>query len=115
MREGLDEEGDDQQTELWVEKFKPRCYTDLLSDNGTNRTLLMWLKLWDKLVFGKERKVKKAPTEEEVEAARWKAGAALTDGLHRATYRSSMGAPETAARGTRRDGPASVQKVTRHC
>ena len=59
MREGLDQEGgDSHQTELWVEKFKPKSYTELLSDNGTNRTLLMWLKLWDKLVFGKERKVK---------------------------------------------------------
>ena len=79
IQEEEEVEEDDQQTELWVEKFKPRCYTDLLSDNGTNRTLLMWLKLWDKLVFGKERKVKKAPTEEEVEAARWKAGAALPE------------------------------------
>jgi chromosome transmission fidelity protein 18 len=29
---------------------------DLLSDEGTNRTLLVWLKLWDKLVFNRERK-----------------------------------------------------------
>ena len=29
---------------------------DLLSDEGTNRTLLLWLKLWDKLVFNKEKK-----------------------------------------------------------
>ena len=26
----------------------------LLSDDGTNRTLLNWLKLWDKVVFNKE-------------------------------------------------------------
>lgn len=79
IQEEVVEEEDDQQTELWVEKFKPRCYTDLLSDNGTNRTLLMWLKLWDQLVFGKERKVKRQLTEEEVEAARWKAGAPLPE------------------------------------
>jgi hypothetical protein len=59
------------QTELWVEKFKPRSYTELLSDNGTNRTMLLWLKLWDKLVFNKERKVKKPLTEQEQERARW--------------------------------------------
>ena len=59
MREGLDQEGgDSQQTELWVEKFKPKSYTELLSDNGTNRTLLMWLKLWDKAVFGREVRVR---------------------------------------------------------
>ena len=51
------------QSDLWVEKYKPRSYMELLSDDGTNRTLLMWLKLWDKLVFKKERKVK--PKKEE--------------------------------------------------
>ena len=33
-----------------------RSYMDLLSDEGTNRTLLVWLKMWDKLVFNRERK-----------------------------------------------------------
>ena len=80
-RYGLEEGGADseQQTELWVEKFKPKCYTELLSDNGTNRTLLLWLKLWDKLVFNKERKVKKPLTEQEQEQAKWKTGAVLPD------------------------------------
>jgi len=50
--------------ELWVEKYKPRSYIDLLSDDGTNRTLLMWLKLWDKLVFNKDRKVKPKKDED---------------------------------------------------
>ena len=79
MREGLEEEGDDQQTELWVEKFKPKSYTELLSDNGTNRTLLMWLKLWDKLVYGRERKVKKPLTEPEQEQAKFKTGPQLAE------------------------------------
>ena len=80
MREGLDQEGgDSQQTELWVEKFKPKSYTELLSDNGTNRTLLMWLKLWDKLVFGKERKVKKPLTEQEQQKAKFKTGPQLAE------------------------------------
>lgn len=42
--------------ELWVEKYRPRTYVDLLSDEGINRTLLAWLKLWDKVVFGKDNK-----------------------------------------------------------
>jgi len=37
-----------------------RSYLDLLSDDGTNRILLLWLKLWDKLVFNRE-KAKKEP------------------------------------------------------
>lgn len=44
---------------LWVEKFAPKTYTDLLSDESINRTLLHWLKLWDYVVFGKDVKLKK--------------------------------------------------------
>lgn len=39
---------------LWVEKYKPRKYMDLLSDETTNRSLLQWIKLWDKAVFNRE-------------------------------------------------------------
>ena len=39
---------------------------DLLSDDGTNRVLLLWLKLWDKLVYGREppKAAPKPPTDE---------------------------------------------------
>lgn len=43
----------DKDNRLWVEKYKPRKYIDLLSDEMTNRSLLYWLKMWDKVVFGK--------------------------------------------------------------
>eukprot|EP00111_Clytia_hemisphaerica_P007026 TCONS_00020366-protein len=36
---------------LWVDKYSPHKYTELLSDDGTNRLLLKWLKLWDNVVF----------------------------------------------------------------
>jgi len=58
-------QSEEPQTELWVEKYKPRNYMELLSDDGTNRTLLMWLKLWDKLVFNKESKVTQKKEEDE--------------------------------------------------
>ncbi|NWY62681.1 CTF18 protein, partial [Chionis minor] len=51
---------------LWVDKFTPRCYMELLSDDYTNRCLLKWLKLWDTVVFGKEKVAKK--TKPSVEA-----------------------------------------------
>ncbi|NWU98567.1 CTF18 protein, partial [Upupa epops] len=44
---------------LWVDKFTPRRYMELLSDDYTNRCLLKWLKLWDTVVFGKEKVGKK--------------------------------------------------------
>uniref|UniRef100_A0A8C4ULJ5 Chromosome transmission fidelity protein 18 homolog n=1 Tax=Falco tinnunculus TaxID=100819 RepID=A0A8C4ULJ5_FALTI len=50
---------------LWVDKFTPRHYMELLSDDYTNRCLLKWLKLWDTVVFGKEQAVKKAKPSTE--------------------------------------------------
>lgn len=41
---------------LWVEKYRPKNYLDLLSDASTNRSLLTWLKMWDKAVFKREFK-----------------------------------------------------------
>ncbi|KAM6054227.1 chromosome transmission fidelity protein 18 homolog [Chlamydotis macqueenii] len=50
---------------LWVDRFTPRRYIELLSDDYTNRCLLKWLKLWDTVVFGKEKAVKKAKPSAE--------------------------------------------------
>ncbi|EPS63928.1 chromosome transmission fidelity protein 18, partial [Genlisea aurea] len=41
---------------LWVEKFSPKSFTELLSDEKTNREVLLWLKQWDLCVFGSEIK-----------------------------------------------------------
>ncbi|XP_076649239.1 chromosome transmission fidelity protein 18 homolog [Halictus rubicundus] len=53
---------DVQDSELWVDKYRPRTYIELLSDESVNRHLLHWIKLWDKVVFNRnyvERKRKK--------------------------------------------------------
>ncbi|XP_076672404.1 chromosome transmission fidelity protein 18 homolog, partial [Andrena cerasifolii] len=39
--------------ELWVDKYKPKLYLELLSDESVNRHLLHWIKLWDKVVFNR--------------------------------------------------------------
>lgn len=39
---------------LWVDKYKPKRYMELLSDESINRNFLHWLKLWDKIVFHRE-------------------------------------------------------------
>lgn len=36
---------------LWVDKYRPRTFLELLSDEQINREVLRWLKSWDKLVF----------------------------------------------------------------
>lgn len=38
---------------LWVDKYRPKSYIDLLSDESTNRSLLTWLKMWDQIVFNR--------------------------------------------------------------
>lgn len=47
-----------QEGSLWVEKYKPTKYFELLSDESCNRNLLKWFKLWDKMVFSKSVKAK---------------------------------------------------------
>ncbi|XP_044253050.1 chromosome transmission fidelity protein 18 homolog [Tribolium madens] len=44
--------------ELWVDLYKPRKYFELLSDESTNRIMLRWMKLWDKVVFKRRPKIK---------------------------------------------------------
>ncbi|XP_017754396.1 PREDICTED: chromosome transmission fidelity protein 18 homolog [Eufriesea mexicana] len=39
--------------ELWVDKYRPRTYIELLSDEDVNRYLLHWIRLWDKIVFNR--------------------------------------------------------------
>ncbi|KAJ6653729.1 hypothetical protein lerEdw1_008755 [Lerista edwardsae] len=73
---------------LWVDRFTPRHYIELLSDDYTNRCLLKWLKLWDTVVFGKEKPTKKAqpsPADHppfkhpKDQQRKWKSKAQLTE------------------------------------
>ncbi|XP_024115257.1 chromosome transmission fidelity protein 18 homolog isoform X1 [Oryzias melastigma] len=57
------EDGEGKASRLWVDRFSPRHYTELLSDDFTNRCLLKWLKLWDTVVFGRERKTRTARSD----------------------------------------------------
>ncbi|XP_063937571.1 uncharacterized protein LOC108193631 isoform X3 [Daucus carota subsp. sativus] len=41
---------------LWVDKYSPNSFMELLSDEQTNREVLLWLKQWDSCVFGSEIK-----------------------------------------------------------
>lgn len=45
--------------------YKPRRYLELLSDESTNRILLRWIKLWDKVVFNRKPKMKSIKPVEE--------------------------------------------------
>lgn len=47
--------------ELWVDKYRPRKYMELLSEESVNRTFLHWLKLWDKIVFHRDPTRRRVP------------------------------------------------------
>lgn len=51
-------------TDLWVDLYKPRKYFELLSDESTNRIMLRWIKLWDKVVFKRRPKIKPQETKD---------------------------------------------------
>lgn len=40
---------------LWVDKYAPKGYADLLSPEHINREVLEWLKSWDTCVFGNRK------------------------------------------------------------
>ncbi|KAF9115488.1 hypothetical protein BGX27_007617 [Mortierella sp. AM989] len=51
----------DSSERLWVDKYRPKKYTDLMGDERVNREVLSWIKEWDQCVFG--RKYKKFTSE----------------------------------------------------
>ena len=46
-----------QETELWVDKYSPKSFLELLSDEVVNRSVVRWLKSWDVCVFGGDPKL----------------------------------------------------------
>ncbi|KAF9938682.1 hypothetical protein BGZ67_010582 [Mortierella alpina] len=46
----------DASEKLWVDKYRPKKYTDLMGDERVNREVLSWIKEWDQCVFGRKYK-----------------------------------------------------------
>lgn len=45
----IEEDMETKDAQLWVDKYRPQSYVDLLSEEPVNRALLHWLHLWDKV------------------------------------------------------------------
>jgi hypothetical protein len=45
----------DESGTLWVDKYRPKTYIDLMGDQRLNRNVLRWVKQWDFCVFKKKR------------------------------------------------------------
>lgn len=41
--------------DLWVDRYRPQQYTDLLGDDRVHREVMAWVKEWDYCVFGKSK------------------------------------------------------------
>ena len=41
--------------DLWVDRYRPQQYTDLLGDDRVHREVMSWVKEWDYCVFGKSK------------------------------------------------------------
>ncbi|KAF9246412.1 P-loop containing nucleoside triphosphate hydrolase protein [Melanogaster broomeanus] len=41
---------------LWVDRYRPRCFTELLGNERVAREVMGWVKQWDWCVFGKRNK-----------------------------------------------------------
>lgn len=46
----------DDSGQLWVDKYRPTSYMDLMGDQRINRDVLRWVKQWDHCVFKKNIK-----------------------------------------------------------
>ncbi|KAF2078551.1 hypothetical protein CYY_000175 [Polysphondylium violaceum] len=55
---------------LWVDKYSPISYHDLISDDKMNRDIYNWLKLWDHVVFDKPlpKTATKLPQQQDTRA-----------------------------------------------
>ncbi|TFK91791.1 P-loop containing nucleoside triphosphate hydrolase protein [Polyporus arcularius HHB13444] len=42
-------------TSLWVDRYRPQRFTELLGDDRVHREVLSWVKEWDSCVFGKNK------------------------------------------------------------
>ncbi|XP_024983880.1 chromosome transmission fidelity protein 18 homolog [Cynara cardunculus var. scolymus] len=70
---------------LWVDKYSPNSFMELLSDEHTNREVLLWLKQWDSSVFGSELK---STTEDVLSALKRHSSVSQTKKVH---FRNSFG------------------------
>ena len=50
---------------LWVDRYRPKRFTELLGDERLHREVMAWVKEWDPCVFGVRKNKKRSRDEEE--------------------------------------------------
>ena len=57
---------------LWVDKYRPRRFTDLVGNEKVARDALAWVKQWDYCVFGKTKGRKRTREDENTNQDRYR-------------------------------------------
>ncbi|KAF9036642.1 hypothetical protein BJ165DRAFT_1504858 [Panaeolus papilionaceus] len=55
----------DNDSSLWVDRYRPRNFTDLIGNEKVARDAMSWLKSWDRCVFGKTKGRKRLREDQE--------------------------------------------------
>ena len=63
-------DSDPKRNALWVDRYRPKRYLDLLGDDRVHREVMSWVKEWDYCVFGKTKGKKRARDEENMDEFR---------------------------------------------
>jgi len=50
---------------LWVDRYRPTCFTDLIGNDRVARETMIWVKQWDYCVFGKTKGKKRQRNVDE--------------------------------------------------
>ncbi|KAF5389958.1 hypothetical protein D9757_003561 [Collybiopsis confluens] len=50
---------------LWVDRYRPKTFTDLMGNDRVAREAMEWLKQWDRCVYGKSKGKKRRRNDEE--------------------------------------------------
>jgi len=50
---------------LWVDRYRPTCFTDLIGNDRVARETMIWVKQWDYCVFGKAKGKKRQRNVDE--------------------------------------------------
>lgn len=50
---------------LWVDRYRPSRFTELMGNERAGRETMGWVKQWDWCVFGKKKCKRRAKTAEE--------------------------------------------------